>query len=765
MEPSRPSRRIPRLDDPLEHFGGRRRVRREGRLTGYRTGTGGVVLAMLLLAGPLGLAAVAQPQESWKQVLVVRVGPPGMESFELQVDSPPGWNFGEVVIPDEAAVDEVVGLQGPVGFSVSGGKVLLSTPQQHVLIRGQRTSEVLVLGKLYTSWISVGTFRDVRNDVSLFVEVPDGYEIFAVKRGNIDPTLRRASTTLAAFTIAYEAPDPPDVRTIDAGPFRFIVRAAEADGATSVGKIAGTRLGQAATEAGLRLPWPGPIRVVSYDQANASSELGLHKGYGIAYLNRRVFLPATDPLFPLKGATALLHEAFHAISLPHAVVTKELDFFIEGSARFAEAHLEPLDGTKICSNLACTGHTYYQSQLSQAELEVVYASESIQSILSWSPSYNDGGRDSLMYAYGAFVIRAYIDKHGTDAYRSAWLDFTKCMHDGEPGCDGRWLLSKLASKGQAGTTAEGVLFPMRLQFQQDRQAFRAATSHLVAHEERAIRFDATQWRDVAETWHAALSEKAFAARSTTDIRLPDMKAPKPSPSPPTPSIPDALAAIPSGEGVLTDSRTLVDQTADMLPVVLLLAIAAVGTFTVVQARRHFSGGQDSREGPRASIPPPGFNREAAARMRARVERLRGSEGLSGSHRTWQKNPWAYEKAMEEQQAAAPAKGQPEVTAKTSPATPESSSKNEVSEEVSLEYEWKVDPEGVPYKVAKPTGLGGSAAWDVDASGRWVRRDAVALSTIQCPRCGKYKVVERPTAEGGDYCAGEECDWQAGPQPS
>ena len=452
-----------------------------------------VVLLALLL--PAALPALAQATQT-QVTLTVDVQPDHAERHTLRFEGLKRLTeYQDICLPARATPTSVTDELGEVPHArkTEGDRVSLTfrARSESVTIEMTRPGPSDEHAPFYEANANFCVPESSRTTAR--VRVPEGHELFFVSRGGaIDDARREATLTkdgpLHVF-YSYEAPlDPASgLARVDAAPFHLVVPADRADEAREVSRVAAPALRAAASEAGLSLPWDR-LRVRYAPTSEFTWEAGHYGGHGLITVRESSLDPDPRQGYPYTPARVLVHEAFHAISVPYGRgdVTDVLDWWLEGAARHAERHVDAVlpNGSRHCEKgdreVRCWS---FDDRISPADLEQAYR-PGFAFEKRWTPSLeqSDDTR-GFYYQLSAYLVGAYVQMHGQDAYRAAWDALGAAFaDDARCPCGTGWLEGVLLEAAGEDATVRDLYRPYGSVYDVQPTVFHARVQPLVKDE-------------------------------------------------------------------------------------------------------------------------------------------------------------------------------------------------------------------------------------------------------------------------------------------
>lgn len=460
-----------------------------------RLGVAVSLASVLLLVGPL---AVAQSTTAGvRSTLSVEVGEDRAESMSLRFEGLRRLTeYQDICLPIGATLQGVRDELGAVPHTAKAGE----DGRVSVTFRARAEVTTLTMRRAGASDEHAPFFEADANfcvpegsRTTVRVLVPEGYEVFFFSRGGvIEPGGREASLTRQGpVHVFYSYQAPLDAASglvaVDAAPFHVVAPAARAEQAREVAGVAAPALDAALREAGLDLPWDR-LRVRYAPSTEFSWEAGHYGGHGLITIRQASLDPDPREGYPHVAARVLVHEAFHAVSAPNGrgPVTETVDWWLEGTARHAERHVTLLspNSTRHCEkNLREVRCWSFDDRVSKDELDQAYEA-GFTFERRWSPSLEQpSGTRSFYYRLSAFLVGAYVQQYGQDAYRDAWGRVTRAFEEGA-GCpcgDG-WLERTLLDAAGGEVPARDLYTPRAAQRFAEPAAFEAWARPLVKDE-------------------------------------------------------------------------------------------------------------------------------------------------------------------------------------------------------------------------------------------------------------------------------------------
>lgn len=325
--------------------------------------------------------------------------------------------------------------------------------------------------------------------------VPDGFVIAGASESGTLASDRRTLTFRDTGPVAIEYSHVAPLTNATGlvgfveGPMRVVVPASMESNAREIARIAAPQLLKAAAQVGVRSPWE-PIHAVFAPSTSFGAEFGRDIGNGVVAVQRDVLTRESSEGYPYVAAHTLLHELFHAESLPLGPGTfrDNITWFVEGSARFAERWLDESfpEGQRACATVdAVTKQCrFFDQRIRYRELAAAYRSgfQFDTSHRPWEAA--DAEKAGFYYGYSDYILAAYVQRFGADAYRAVWQELLGARADGSVcPCDAAWLAQAFVRQVGPNLTESELYHPYRDLFVQDEEAFRAAVGPLVGHDE------------------------------------------------------------------------------------------------------------------------------------------------------------------------------------------------------------------------------------------------------------------------------------------
>lgn len=436
------------------------------------------ILTSLLLAPH----AIAAPPHI-AQAVEIRAASDGSETIIWRLESR-NTTLQEVVLPPDAQNISVASASGaPLGFttrsSASALSVVLDLPAPSVIVRASRPPPDPKTHPLYVRKVFVGTGSGTETTID--VEAPPGSHLFYASAGEIverGAALRVRPETSVTLTYSYEAPLDPagEIVALQTDLYRVFAPRSSLGALLQVLPLAERATRAAAGEVGL--PIRAPIHVRYAHPLNLT-----FRGSEAYYGNDGIIgirLVQLDGMglrgFPFAAAASLVHESFHAISLPRGRPggAGSLDWWIEGSAQHAESFVLGDDGWISCDN-AGRGCALILGLLTADALDAIYRED-----WTFDPNWSAHGEQPAAQKnrtsrFSGFVVSAYPARFGAAAYQAVWRDFASCP------CDTPWIVERLRAAA-GGISEETLFYPYRELFASDPATFRNATRSLTAED-------------------------------------------------------------------------------------------------------------------------------------------------------------------------------------------------------------------------------------------------------------------------------------------
>ena len=433
------------------------------------------ILAMLLLGVPLLPVSRAAASDAPAVEMVITVGADYHEALALSFSGMQRLaRYTDICLPLGASVTSVHDSLGDAPYDTStdaAGRASVSFTA--------RTSQIEIdMARATPPSAATAPFFEnnanfcVPSDSALTVKVvvPSDHTLFFLNHGgSIAPDGHSGRIELSGPVHAfysYEAPLASDsgLTLIEEGPFRIAAPTARAEQAREVARDATPALAAALREAGLAMPAPA-LRVRYAAQTEFSWEAGHYDGHGLTTVRENSLEPDPTAGFPYTPAKVLVHESFHAASAwaGRGDVEDAIDWFLEGSARHSESFVDAVlpNASHHCERTSAKVQCWsFDDRISATDLAKAY-SGAFKFQTAWDPagSQTDEARQ-LQYAYGGYVVGAYVERNGAASYQKAWKDVEAAFADGAGcPCGSGWLLGRLANATDGRDTAEGILAP------------------------------------------------------------------------------------------------------------------------------------------------------------------------------------------------------------------------------------------------------------------------------------------------------------------
>lgn len=324
--------------------------------------------------------------------------------------------------------------------------------------------------------------------VRVEVRVPEGHALFFAGDGGTvgaDGVGVSESEGPTHVHYAYEAPPPEGTLVLDEGPFRVAASPPDAEAAREVARLASAPLARALAEAGLS-PVFSPLRVRYGPAPDGSWEAGHYGGKGYVTIDNATL--ARDPKegWPYVPTKVLVHEAFHAASVPTGtrLVEEPVAWWVEGTARLAERQVDAdlPNGSRHCEESAAEVRCWgFDDRISADDLAVAY-DPSFTFDVRWEPSLpQPADTRRLYYQLSEYVVGAWVQQHGAARYREAWDRVEAALATGEGcPCGEGWLVATLA---EVSGSRDDVFRPYATLRAQQPDVFEARVAPLVQDED------------------------------------------------------------------------------------------------------------------------------------------------------------------------------------------------------------------------------------------------------------------------------------------
>lgn len=443
----------------------------------------GLLLACLLLA-PLAPAAGAEGG-TIRQSILVEVATDRTEALTWEVVGEGSLPAG-ATLPNGSRVLGVTYAGARVPFTATedaNGSVLVrpNLSVSHFVVQATRAAPGDATQPLYASSLAVVAYPEVANEIRVEVRVPPGHALFWISEGTVDANATRASgasTRAGWWTFAYRAPLEPSAGLveIDEGIYHLIGPRASEEVMRRVARVASEGAAPALAQVGLTAKPPywvryAPSQVFGWEE-------GAYGNDGIIALRKSLLANDSSVGFPWAAAEALVHETFHAATLPRGPAARsgDLSWWIEGSARYAERFVGGDDGWRACDDPWCWT---FRSQILASDLEARYASD-WRFDPRWDPATSAEGR-GIEYQYAGFLVASFVARYGDAAYAAAWSEVRTAAEDPACACGEAWLRSLLVRLSGGRLSVEELYHPYRELAADEPAAFAQAVAPLVAN--------------------------------------------------------------------------------------------------------------------------------------------------------------------------------------------------------------------------------------------------------------------------------------------
>lgn len=350
--------------------------------------------------------------------------------------------------------------------------------------------------------------------VELSVAMPAGFLLFHASHGELVRdgsglayAGRGGGELVYAYRSAYDA--DTGLVEIDEGIYHVLAPARSELAVRRIAALATDASIAAADHAGLPLPRPIWVRFAP-DRA-FGSEAGSYGNDGIVAIRREELSMGALDGHPWRAAETLVHETLHVASLPHgdARLAANVTWWLEGSARFSERFVSGVDGWRACDAGWCVN---FQSQLNTSQLRSAYDG-TFDFLPGWS------AHNEARYRHAAYLVAAYVDRYGSDAFRGAWEDVRAGARSPACPCDEAWLLQILVEHSGGRATRDEIYRPFGDLRVDDRAAFDARVASIVARAPADT--TPTPWRPVGAVDPAPQPRAPAVALEAPLLAVPD----------------------------------------------------------------------------------------------------------------------------------------------------------------------------------------------------------------------------------------------------